>query len=274
MQDFSVSPLRLIKDTWNHRRLIANLAEREIVGRYRGSFIGIFWSFLTPLLMLTVFTFVFGEIFQARWAGTGQSAGPLDFAVALFAGLLIFYFFSECIGRAPSQVIENANYVKKVVFPLEILAMVTMIAAFFHLITGYVILILLMLISSWTFSWHVMLTPLLLMPFVLVVIGFSWALSALGVYLRDIGQMVAPILTAMMFLSPIFYPLSTVDEKYAWIYNLNPLTFVIEQVRAVMLHGQLPDWPGFAIYTIIGLLIAYGGFAIFQKTRKGFADVL
>ena len=166
MQRFSVSPLRLIKDTWIHRGLILNLSKREIVGRYRGSFIGIFWSFLTPLLMLVVFTFVFGEIFQARWGarGGGGGQGSLDFAVALFAGLLIFNFFSECISRAPSLVTGNANYVKKVVFPLEILTPVTLIAALFHLLAGYSILLLLMLFSTWEFSWHMLLLPVVFAP--------------------------------------------------------------------------------------------------------------
>ena len=147
MRDFSISPFGFAQDTGQKRRLIYNLSKREVVGRYRGSFVGLFWSFLTPILLLTVFTFVFGEIFQARWGDRVQS-GPLDFAVALFAGLLIFNFFSECIGRAPTLIIANANYVKKVVFPLEVLTLVTLLAALFHLAAGYIILLILMTLSS------------------------------------------------------------------------------------------------------------------------------
>tara|TARA_R110000796_G_scaffold54365_1_gene127151 strand:+ start:7868 stop:8689 length:822 start_codon:yes stop_codon:yes gene_type:complete len=273
MRDFSISPFGFAQDTWQKRRLIYNLSKREVVGRYRGSFVGIFWSFLTPILLLTVFTFVFGEIFQARWGDRVQS-GPLDFAVALFAGLLIFNFFSECIGRAPTLIIANANYVKKVVFPLEVLTLVTLLAALFHLAAGYIILLILMTLSSWEFSWHMLLVPIIFAPFAILVLGLTWGLSAIGVYLRDIGQLIAPVLTAMMFLSPIFYPLSSVSDKFMWIYQLNPLTFVIEQVRAVMLQGVQPNWVGLGYYSLASLLIGYLGFVVFQKTRKGFADVL
>lgn len=273
MRDFSVSPFGLIRDGWVNRRLVFNLSKREVLGRYKGSYIGIFWSFLVPLMMLGVFTFVFGEIFQARW-GAREDAGSLDFAVALFAGLLLYNFFSECVGRAPALVVSNANYVKKVVFPLEILTLVTLAAAFFHLLAGYVILLLLMALSSWTFSWHLVLVPVLLFPFCLMIVGITWALSAFGVFLRDVGQLIGPVLTAMMFLSPIFYPLSSVAERFQWIYQLNPLTFIIEQVRGVLLYGQMPDWSGLLSYTAVSALVAFLGFAVFQKTRKGFADVL
>lgn len=273
MRDFSISPFGFAQDTWQKRRLIYNLAKREVVGRYRGSFVGIFWSFLTPILLLTVFTFVFGEIFQARWGDRVQS-GPLDFAVALFAGLLIFNFFAECIGRAPTLIIANANYVKKVVFPLEVLTLVTLLAALFHLAAGYIILLILMTLSSWEFSWHMLYVPVIFAPFAVLVLGLTWGLSALGVYLRDIGQLISPILTAMMFLSPIFYPLSSVSEKFMWIYEINPLTFVIEQVRAVLLQGVQPNWVGLGYYSLACVLVGYLGFVLFQKTRKGFADVL
>ena len=273
MQAFSVSPMLLARDVWRNRRLVNNLSQREIVGRYRGSLLGIFWSFLTPLLMLTVFTFVFGEIFQAKW-GARQTSGPLDFAVALFAGLLVFNLFSECIGRAPGLIIGNPNYVKKVIFPLETLSLVSLIAGLFHFIAGSAILLLLMLLSSWEISWHVVFIPVILLPFALLILGLSWSLSALGVYLRDIGQLISPLLTALMFLSPIFYPLSTVDDKFLLIYQANPLTFITEQVRMVLLENTFPDWTGYLYYSCVSCLVAFGGYAMFQKTRKGFADVL
>lgn len=273
MKDFSISPVRLINDVWRIRRLIYSLAKREVLGRYRGSFVGVFWSFLTPILLLTVFTFVFGEIFQTRW-GDRDTAGSLDFAVALFAGLLIFNFFSESVARAPNLIISNANYVKKVVFPLEILTIVTILAALFHLMAGYLILLALMMLSNWQVSWAIFFVPFVFTPFLIMVLGFTWGLSALGVYLRDIGQLISPILTAMMFLSPIFYPLSSVNDKFLLIYHLNPLTFVIEQMRAVMLQGVQPNWIGLGFYTIISIIVGYLGFVIFQKTRKGFADVI
>ncbi|WP_235906841.1 ABC transporter permease [Pseudomonas saliphila] len=253
--------------------MILALTKRDIAGRYRGSFFGVFWSFLTPILMLSVFTFVFGEIFQSRW-GEGDLTGPLDFAVALFAGLLVFNFFSECISKAPGLVIANANYVKKVVFPLEILTITTLLAALFHLLAGYVILLILMVLSNWELTLHMLYIPIVLLPFVILVLGLTWGLSALGVYLRDISQLIGPVLTAMMFLSPIFYSVSSVDAKFQWIYALNPLTLVIEQARAVMLMHQTPDWSALGLYMLLSLAVAYAGFIGFQTTRKGFADVI
>lgn len=267
------SPRALVGSLWQHRGLIAALSRREISGRYKGSLFGVFWSFLNPILALSVFTFVFGGIFQSKWAGA-TTTGGLDFAAALFTGLLLYSFFAECVGKAPTTVLMNTNYVKKVVFPLEILNVVTVIAALFHLLVAYLILVALILASNWTIGWTALLVPLVLLPFVLLVAGFSWALSAIGVFLRDIGQLITPVITAMLFLSPVFYPLSSVSEKLQKLYMLNPVTFVIEQVRNLMLHQKLPDWSGLAVYSAVALIVAFLGFMLFQKSRSGFADVL
>ncbi|MEZ5646616.1 MAG: ABC transporter permease [Burkholderiaceae bacterium] len=267
------SPLALLRNLWVHRALVLALTRREIVGRYRGSVFGIFWSFLNPILMLTVFTFVFGEIFQARWSGA-QQAGGVDFAAALFAGLLIYNFFAECISKAPTLVLSNSNYVKKVVFPLEVLPVVNLLAALFHLLVAYLILTVLILFSGWQLTATALLVPVVMAPFALLLAGASWILAALGVFLRDIGQVIAPMITALMFLSPVFYPLSVVNVHLKPVYLANPVTFVIEQVRNLMLHGQLPDWQGLALYSAISVAVACGGFYLFQKSRRGFADVL
>lgn len=258
---------------WQHRDLILALAKREIRGRYKGSIFGLLWSFITPLLLLSVFTFVFGEIFQARWAGSDR-AGGIDFAAAMFAGYLIHLFFSDCIARAPTLILGNVNYVKKVRFPLEILPVVTVISALFHLFTAYLILLALILLSDWSLSWTALWVPVIFLPFILLILGFTWMLSALSVYLRDVGQLIVPILTAMLFLSPVFYPLSSVADRFLPVYQLNPLTLVIEQTRGVLLHAQLPNWGALAIYSVVGVLVMLVGHAFFQSTRRGFADVL
>lgn len=258
---------------WQHRDLIITLAKREILGRYKGSAFGLLWPFLSPLLLLTVFTFVFGEIFQAKWAGSDR-AGGVDFAAAMFAGYLIYLFFSECVGRAPSIILSNVNYVKKVRFPIDLLAIVTMIAALFHFLAAYLILVILILVSNWTLSWTALIAPLVFFPLILLVLGLTWALSAISVFLRDISQLVVPILTALLFLSPIFYPLSSVSGKLLIIYQLNPLTFIIEAMRGVLLHHQLPDWGALGIYALVSLAIMLMGHALFQISRRGFADVL
>lgn len=267
------SPLALLRTLWTHRALVRALVAREIVGRYKGSVLGVVWSFLTPLLMVLVFTFVFGEIFQARWAGSAHSGG-IDFASALFTGLLAYQFLSECLSRAPNLIVANANYVKKVVFPLEILPVVSVIAAVFHLLVAYAILIGLILASHWTLGPTALLAPLVLLPYIALTLGLSWAISALGVYLRDIGQLIQPALTALLFLSPVFYPLSSVPAALQPVYLANPVTYVSETLRGVLLHQTLPDPLTWLVFTGLSLLVAWLGLSLFQTTRKGFADVI
>lgn len=267
------SPLALLRTLWTHRALVRALVAREIVGRYKGSVLGVVWSFLTPLLMVLVFTFVFGEIFQARWAGSAHSGG-IDFASALFTGLLAYQFLSECLSRAPNLIVANANYVKKVVFPLEILPVVSVIAAVFHLLVAYAILIGLILASHWTLGPTALLAPVVLLPYIALTLGLSWAISALGVYLRDIGQLIQPALTALLFLSPVFYPLSSVPAALQPVYLANPVTYVSETLRGVLLHQTLPDPLTWLVFTGLSLLVAWLGLSLFQTTRKGFADVI
>lgn len=271
----SASLGRLAVRLWANRSLIATLTRREVVGRYKGSLFGILWSFINPLLMLSVFTFVFGEIFQAKWSGDGSAhTGHLEFAVALFAGLLQYNLLAECIGKAPYLITNNPNYVKKIVFPLDTLPVVALLAALFHFAIAYVIILVLAALSSWQFHWTVLYTPLIMAPFVVLVLGVTWGLAALGVYLRDVGQLVSPALTAFLFLSPVFYPLSSVSPKLQAIYQLNPLTIVIEQVRGALLFGRAPEWSLYWPHALLSLVIGWLGFFVFQKTRQGFADVI
>lgn len=272
---YSANLLRLPSSLWQHRSLILTLAKREVVGRYKGSLFGVLWSFISPLMMLSVFTFVFGEIFQARWGSAGQQvSGHLEFAVALFAGLLQYNLLAECVSKAPHLVTSQPNYVKKIVFPLEILAVVSLAAALFHFVVAYGIILVLTAISDWHFHWTMLYTPVIMAPFVFLVLGVSWAMAALGVYVRDIAQIVPPALTALMFLSPVFYPLSSVNPKLHVLYQINPLTTVIEQVRSTLLFGNAPDWGVLLPYGGICLVVGTMGYAIFQHTRQGFADVI
>jgi lipopolysaccharide transport system permease protein len=273
MQLHSSSFLKLFKSTWLNKSLLYRLSTREIAGRYKGSFLGLMWSILNPIFMLLVFAFVFGQIIQAKW-GDSRIEGQLDFSVALFTGLLLYFFFSEMIGSAVNIIMSNANYVKKVVFPLEMLPIITLISSLFHLIISFMVLLALMAFSNWEFSYHIIYVPIILIPFLIMVLGLSWFLAALGVYFRDVGQIIPPVLTAMMFLSPIFYPLSNVSEKYLWLYQINPLTIIIEQMRSVILYHNAPDFYQLGIYFFISLVIGKLGFTFFQNTRKGFADVL
>ena len=249
------------------------MTKREVIGRYKGSIIGLGWSFINPVLMLAVYTFVFSFVFKARW-GISDEESNTSFAIVLFVGLIIHSLFAEVANRAPGLILGNISYVKKVVFPLEILPIVTMGASLFHGIISMSVLLSVMAILNGFLHWTSILIPLVLLPLVLVTLGIAWMLASLGVFLRDVGQTIGIITTVMLFLAPVFYPISVLPEKYQIYLFINPLTFIIEQSRLVLIYGQFPNWEGLAIYSSISLFVAWFGYWWFQKTRKGFADVL
>jgi lipopolysaccharide transport system permease protein len=272
MSDFSSSPREMLACLWRNRSLIKASVQREVLGRYRGSMVGLLWSFLNPLFMLAIYTFVFSVVFKARW-GTGSDS-KTEFALVLFAGLIILNLFSECITRAPSMIISNVNYVKKVVFPLEILPFVALLSAMFHGLVSLAVWLLAYLILFGLPHLTVLYLPLVLVPLFMFIMGLSWALSSLGVFLRDIAQFIGVITTVLAFLSPVFYPASALPEEYRHLLYLNPLTPVIEQTRDVLFWGKPPEVTVLGISCIASIFIAWLGFSWFQKTRKGFADVL
>jgi len=272
MQSFSISPREMIGSLWRHRGLIKALVKRDVIGRYRGSALGIFWSFFQPVLMLAVYTFVFSVVFKARWIAGSDS--KTEFALVLFAGLLVFGLFSECINRAPTLILSNVNYVKKVVFPLEVLPWVVLGSALFHALVSIGVWLVFYLVFFGMPRTTMLLLPLILLPLIFFTMGLSWLLASLGVYLRDIAQIINIITTTLMFLSPIFYPVSALPAEYQFLLNLNPLTPAIEQARDVLIWGKTPDSLTFGIYIAATAFIAWLGFAWFQKTRKGFADVI
>ncbi|MCD2511080.1 ABC transporter permease [Comamonas endophytica] len=272
MRVFSASPREMFASLWRNRELIKTSAKREVHGRYRGSVMGILWSFFNPVFMLAVYTFVFSEVFKARWSGGGESKS--EFALVLFAGLIVFNIFSECINRAPGLILANSNYVKKVVYPLEILPWVTLLSALFHAAISLCVWLLAYVAFFGIPHATALYLPLIVLPFLLFVMGLSWALASLGVFLRDVSQLVGVITTVLMFLSPIFYPAAALPEDYRHLVYLNPLTPVIEQTRDVLFWGKSPEFVLMGWYWIFALAIACLGFAWFQKTRSGFADVL
>jgi len=272
MQNFPATPREVAASLWRNRSLVKASIKREVLGRYRGSFMGILWSFFNPLFMLAVYTFVFSVIFKARWNPGSES--KTEFALVLFAGMIVFNLFSECINRAPGLILGNQNYVKKVVFPLEILPWVGLGAALFHGAISLGVWLIAYLIFFGVPHATLVYFPLVLLPFGLFIMGLSWALASLGVYLRDVGQFIGIVTTVLMFLSPLFFPASALPEEYRFLLYLNPLTPAIEQTRDVLFWGKAPDFPMLGIYLVATSLIAWLGFAWFQKTRKGFADVL
>jgi lipopolysaccharide transport system permease protein len=215
---------------------------------------------------------VFSVVFQARWGVDG--GGRETFAIILFVGILVHGLFAECVNRAPTLILGHGNYVKRVVFPLEILPLVTLVSALFHTAVSLAVLLLAQLVINGSIPWTAVLFPLVLAPLVLTTLGFTWLLAGFGVYVRDIGQVTTILTMVMLFLAPVFYPISALPERYQrWIY-LNPLTFIIEQARVVLLWGGQPDWAGLGKHLALGAFVAWLGFWSFQKLRRGFADVL
>lgn len=233
---------------------------------------GILWSFFNPILMLAIYTFVFSVVFKARWNVASDS--KTEFAIVLFAGLIIYTIFAECVNRAPSLILSNANYVKKVVFPLEVLPWVPMGSALFHAAISVMVLLVFLFIVTLSLNWTVLFLPILVIPLVLFTMGVCWMLSSLGVYIRDVSQSIGIITTVLLFVSPIFYPVTQLPLKFQPFIYLNPLTFIIEETRNIIIWGKLPNFIGIGIYFCVSALIAWVGFWWFQKTRKGFADVL
>lgn len=255
-----------------HGGLVKGLIVREVVGRYRGSIMGLLWSFFNPILMLAVYTFVFSYVFKARW--DGGEGSKTEFALVLFSGLMVFNMFAECCNRAPALIINNVGYVKKVVFPLEILPIVSLGSSLFHLSVSFIVWVAFYILLFGIPSATILLMPLVVLPLLLITLGFSWILAALGVYLRDVAQVVSVFTLVLMYLSPIFYPVSMMPEAYRPFMKMSPLTFTVEQVRDVMMWGKGMDWLGWGISMLFAMAIAWVGFAWFQKTRRGFADVL
>jgi lipopolysaccharide transport system permease protein len=255
-----------------HFAIIAQMGRRDVVGRYRGSFVGLLWSFFNPLLMLIIYTFVFGVIFKSHWAG--QVGGKFEFAIILFAGMNINSMFAECANRAPTLIIENTNFVKKVVFPLETLAWSTLGSALFHLLVSTLVLLAISLLVLGTVPWTIVLFPIVVAPFLPFIAGLIWLLSSLGVFLRDLKQAMGIITAALMFLAPIFYPMEQIPPDYRNLLYLNPLTAIVEASRDVLVWGRLPDWGMLGIYMLVSCTFAWIAFAWFERSRKGFADVL
>ena len=265
----------MVSSLWRHRGLIRQMTRREVVGRYKGSTMGLLWSLLNPVFMLVVYSFVFSVVFKARWSGADES--HTQFAVVLFAGMLVHALFAEVLNRAPSIIVNNANYanyVKKVVFPLEVLSVVSLGSALFHALVSLLVLLVAFAVLNGFVHSTAILVPLVLLPLMVLSLGLGWILASLGVFMRDIEQVIGVVTSILLFLSPVFFPVSAVPEPLQVWLHLNPLTFIIEQTREVLIWGHFPDWKGLVLYLIGASSFAWLGFFWFQKTRKGFADVI
>lgn len=269
-----LNPVRLVRNLWGHRELISQLTAREVAQRYRGSYLGILWSFITPTIMLLIYTFVFSVILKARW-DTGNASNSLGvFALTLFAGLIPFTMFSEVVNRAPSLILGVPSYVKKVVFPLEILPVVALGSVVVHSLIGFGILLAAQLILLGSIPPTALLLPLAYLPLILLSLGVTWFLASLGVYIRDIGQGIGLAVQMLFFVSPIFYPVTAIPDALRPVFYLNPMTTMLDGFRRTALWGQGLPWRAWAIWTVIAAVLALLGYVWFMKTKKGFADVM
>lgn len=264
---------QVLRQCWFQRQLFLKLLRRDFAERYRGSYLGLLLPLLLPLLSLLVFTLFFGVIFKMRWAGRGDGSLS-DLALILFVGMALYNFLAECLSRAPGLILAHQNYVKNVIFPLEMLPAVMVASALLTLIATLLVVLLLQTMVGAGLSWTVLLLPVTVLPLVLLVLGLSWFLASLGVYIRDIQQLIVPLVQLMMFLSPVFYPVAALPESIRPWLQFNPLALVIEQTRGIVLFGQPPAWTPYLLSLTAGMLTALLGAWWFARTRKGFADVL
>lgn len=267
------TPLAIVRDVYRYRYLLKTMLWREIHGRYRSSLLGVLWSFITPLLMLGVYTFVFTVVFQARWNIEAEH-GRGTFALVLFAGLTIHGLMAEVLGRSPGLMYEHGNYVKRVVFPLQILPLVPCLSALFHFFISVLVLLLVMLLLGHPLHATILWLPVVVAPLLPLLAGVGWLLSALGTYVRDISHVSGLLVTVLLFVSPVFFPADALGETFRYLMLANPLTIIIEQTRAVLLWGQAPSAVMLVGYSVVSCTVAWASYIIFQKARGGFADVL
>ena len=256
-----------------HSQLITQMTKRAIQQRFKGSILGVAWVFITPILMLSVYTFVFKSVLQAKWPGN-ESADNIEFALQIFSGLLIFTLFAEVLSKAPTLITDQPNMVKKVIFPTPIFAWVNVLSALFFAMVNVVVLLVAAFFMRAGLSWHILMLPLLFVLMIPMLLGFSWGAAALGVYFRDLSQIVSLALTPLMFLSPIFYPTSALPNLIQTAMHANPLVIPIEFLRDIVMIGQAPVLLPLLVYFIVSGLVMLLGAAGFHKLKKGFADVL
>lgn len=262
----------LLASLWTHRHLLAKLVLRDLASRYRGSFIGLLWSLVLPCAMLGIYLFVFGHVFTPVRA-VGQEGVNAGFALSLFSGLLVHGLLAESITRSPMAVLTQPSYVKKVVFPLELLPFTTVGSALVQFLIGSMVLIAALAVWQGIPS-TALLWPLAWLPLVALAAGVALILSALTVYLRDLAQLTGFVATVLLFLSPVFYPLASAPAAIQGWLMLNPLTVPLEGARDLLIHGRVPSLLPWAIHAAGCLLALWAGWWVFQRTRRGFADVI
>jgi lipopolysaccharide transport system permease protein len=270
-----LNPVTMARSLWRHRELTLQLAQREIIARYKHSWLGLLWTVITPLILLAIYTFVFAVVLKARWGAVGTEESRGVFALTMFCGILVYNLFTEVINQAPTVIVDNANYVKRVVFPLEVFVVAGLLVALFNLLVGSAVWLVGwgLIMQSWP-NWTAIWFLPVLVPVALTTAGLAWVLASVGVFVRDVGHAVVLVTQLLFFATPIFYPISRVPEKFQLVMKLNPLTHAVEDARRVLMYGGHPDWPSWAVLVVVSGVVALLGYAFFMKSKRAFADVL
>lgn len=253
--------------------LLFNLAARDFKLKYRESVLGTVWAVLYPVVVLAVYTVVFSTIFSAHWGGK-PVVNKVDYAVLLFIGLIVYTIFAETISRVPTVIVNNPGFVKKVVFPLEVLPAVVLLSTVYRAGMECVALFIFLCFSSFSFHIEALLLPVILIPFLIFVFGLALIFSSLGVFLRDFDQFSALLARLMMYMLPVLYPSTIFPVRLRTFIDANPMAVYIEQIRNLVIFGQMPDWAPLGWACVWSVVVLAIGSFWFQKTRKAFADVI
>ena len=266
-------PLTMVRGLWGHRELIGQFTKRQIQERYRGSYLGLLWSVITPLAMLAVYTLVFSVIFQARWAEIDLGS-RFDYALFLFAGLIPFNIVSETSLDASRLILARPNLVKRVIFPLEILPVSLLLSVFVQSLLNLSILLIAMLVLLKSIPLSLLYLPLVYLPLLFLCQGLAWFLASLGVFLRDLDPFLRIFLQILFFLTPIIYPFSAVPVSLQRLLWINPLTYFVAQFRDLLLQGRAPAWGPYGVLAIISIGVFWAGYLWFVRSKKAFGDVV
>ena len=261
--------IRLIR----YHYLIGQLVKREVLVKYRGSLLGVGWSFLYPLLLLLAFTMVFGGVFGGRLSEAESSRDGMEMALFIYCGLAVFTPFSEVITSSPRLLIANQNFIKKIVFPVEILPLVAVLAAMIHCAVHLLLLAGTALLAGHS-SASMLMAPLVLLPVWLFTLGAAWFIAAAGAYVRDLAHGMPVLAQFLMFMLPVFYPATAAPGVLLTLNRVNPLALAIEDLRRTLLQGESPVWTHWCASLLAGVVAAVAGYAFFMRCREEFADVV
>lgn len=273
IQSFLSAPGDVARTIGSSRLIVRLLVRRDILGRYRRSVFGTAWTVIQPLMMFAIYAYVFSVVFQVRFPSRVPEV-EIEYGIILFSGLMMHVFLAEVLVRSPMLVLENVNFVRKVIFPLETLSVVAVLTGLFGLAINLAILLLALLAYGHALHPTVLLLPLVWAPFVLLTLGLSWFLASLGVFLRDTGQVIGILSTVLLFGSTILIPVDLIPEGLRDLVQFNPLTLVVDETRNLVLWGHLPDWAALARYAVVAIAVAWVGAFWFARSKKGFADVI